>query len=105
MIFYDKIEFNNYKKRVYKVGNGKLKKYINFQPCGFDIEITTQYVKNDQGKVIEHYSNMYVWMFSFCGKVYYGRKWSDFSKLLKLVSMVFLSFSLSRVSNPSEVFL
>ena len=89
MIFYDQINFNNYEKRVYKVGSGDFKKYINFQPCGFDIETTTQYSKDDQGKVIEHYTNMYIWMFSFCGKVYYGRKWSDFSNLLKMIENEF----------------
>lgn len=89
LTYYDKIDFSNYEKRIYKVGNGENKKYINFQPCGFDIETTTQYLKDDQGKVIEHYSNMYIWMFSFCNKVYFGRKWKDFSNLLNMIKKEF----------------
>lgn len=64
---------------------------IRFVPCGFDIETTTQYEKDDKGKVIYHYSNMWIWQFSFGldGLVFYGRTWDEFSDLLNAIKKVY----------------
>lgn len=90
--------FNNYAKEIYnykrrnkeeiiQIGSKKEPRYYNFVPSGFDIETTTQYEKDKNDKVINHYTNMYIWQFSFGVNdiVFFGRTWSDFSKLLKAI--------------------
>lgn len=53
----------------------KINKYntIRFIPMGLDIETTTQYKKDEQGKVTEHYTNMWIWQLSFDNDVFIGR--------------------------------
>lgn len=65
----------------------------------FDIETTSIIIHNGQVlPAVEYiklnekeqancsfYSNMYIWMFSIDGVVYYGRRWSEFVKFIKLL--------------------
>lgn len=81
--------FNNYESvidniegEVFKIGN---KEKINFCPMGFDIETSTIYKKDDNGKVIEHFSFMYCFQYSINDVVLMGRTWQEFSNLIKLI--------------------
>lgn len=85
------VDFNKCKNNYIQVGRGEHAKHLDFQHCGFDIETTTQYTKDENGKVIEHFSNMYIWQFSLNGKVYFGRTWKEFSDLLKMIEKHFCS--------------
>lgn len=87
---YDKyiIEYlNANEERFYTTNKSKKnKEIINFIPMGFDIETTTQYTKDENGNVIEHYSNMYIWMFQFTKDfTFIGR---TFSELVKLINSI-----------------
>lgn len=70
------------------------KETLYFVPCGFDIETTTQYTKDKNGKVLSHYSNMYIWQFSFGvdGLVFFGRTWAEFHELLQSIKSVYLRY-------------
>lgn len=60
--------------------------YYNYIPMGFDIETYTNY-KKENGKVTEHFTNMYVWQFSFGvdNMVLMGRTWEEFSQLITII--------------------
>lgn len=68
---------------------------LHFVPCGFDIETSTQYTKDDKGRVTSHYSNMYIWQFSFGvdGLVFFGRTWEEFHDLLESIKAVYLKYT------------
>lgn len=96
MINSQNIVFNNYsetiknycsthKMRTVTVGKGKHCELFNYIPMGFDIETTTQY-KKENGKVIEHYSNMYIWQFQLDDITIIGRTWNEFSRLLTAIN-------------------
>ena len=60
MVFENSQITEKYNKVVYKIGNTRNIFYINFIPSGFDIETYTQYSKDKDGKVIKHFTNMYI---------------------------------------------
>lgn len=78
---------------LYQMGIGEKKYYINFVPMGFDIETYTQYttktVMNEKGmeceKVTSHFTNMYIWQFSFGPFNFAGRTWDEFDNLIHLI--------------------
>ena len=87
MIIYDNYLENmqNYNPQVFKV---KKERY-NFLPSGFDIETYTQYEKDNDGKVIWHYTNMYVWQFQLSNDTYIGRTWKDFHIFIQALKKTF----------------
>lgn len=96
MIFYDNYyeHMKNYNGIVFKV---KKERY-NFFPSGFDIETYTQYQKDSDGKVFEHYTNMYVWQFQLGNDTYIGRTWKDFHVFIQSLKKVFTNDILKFVS-------
>lgn len=75
----------NNDKVLYQIGRGDSAQLYNFIPMGFDIETTTQYRKDDKGKVIEHFSNMYVWQWQFDYITFMGRTWEELETLIKCI--------------------
>lgn len=69
----------------YLIGKGKNQVLYNYVPMGFDIETTTQYKKDDNGKVIEHYTNMYIWQFQIGENTYIGRTWEELNDVINAI--------------------
>lgn len=70
-------DLQEYEKTVYKIGATRNAYYINFVPSGFDIESYTQYKKDKDGTVIEHYTNMYIAQFQVGIDTYLMRTWDE----------------------------
>lgn len=65
----------------------KLKKeYYRFIPMGLDIETTQTYQRDNAGKVIEHFSFMYIWQWSIYDYTFIGRTYED---LLDFINVLF----------------
>lgn len=77
----------NHENDIISIGRPRDNNFVllNFIPSGFDIETTTQYTKDERGKVITHYTNMYIWQFGFDYINFFGRTWRDFSNLLNAI--------------------
>lgn len=76
-----------FSKRTKKYGSV----YYYNVPASLDIEDTSTYVDNGQGK--EKISFMYVWQFSVNGKVILGRTWNEFSRLMNKIQNEFTDLS------------
>lgn len=76
----------------YFLGNRSENAYkLNFVPSGFDIETYTQYQKDPDGKVIVHYTNMYIAMFKI-GECYVEcRTWDEVSEVFKAIEEAYCS--------------
>lgn len=83
--------FQTQKANLYRIGKGEYSYKINFVPMGFDIETTTQYKKNKDGEVVEHYTNMYVWQFQNGEQTILGRNWEQFDTLIREVENAYCS--------------
>lgn len=78
------------------IANNKKERFYNI-PCSFDIE-TSSFYRDENGKTydykqsveidqskhkLEKCSCMYVWQFGIIGKVFVGRTWDEFEKLVQ----------------------
>lgn len=79
----DYMKYQDY--NIYQIGRGEKSDLYNFIPMGFDIETSTQYKKDSNGKVIEHFSNMYVWQWQFDDITFMGRTWEELEELINSI--------------------
>lgn len=84
---------SNYKERLEEIllekpyETIKLKKdYYRFIPMGLDIETTQTYQRDNTGKVLEHFSFMYIWQWSVYDYTFFGRTYID---LLDFINALF----------------
>jgi len=59
-------------------------------PCAFDIETTNIFERDEDGKISDSfrpYSFMYHWQFCIGDKVIFGRRWEEFTLLLRTMSV------------------
>lgn len=91
-----KIHSNNYEKellniiseyppKIYSVKQQNKNICINFIPMGLDIETSTIYERDDKGKVIEHFSFMYIWQLSVYDHTFIGRTYDDLKIMIDCI--------------------
>lgn len=91
MIYYDiKKEYLTAEKVVYKM-RARDWYYINFVPCGFDIETYTHYTKNEKGEVLTHFTNMYIAMFQFAADTFLLRTWDEVAYFFHYIEELYTS--------------
>lgn len=74
----------------YYLGNNSERAFkLNYIPSGFDIETYTQYKKDADGKVIMHYTNMYIAMFKLGDCYVECRSWDEVSDVFKVIEEVY----------------
>lgn len=77
---------------------GRSSKRINILPlyCGFDIETTTIYEK-ECGKVISHFSFMYIWQFQINDYTFIGRTLEELANFIYLLQLTFCELDNQRI--------
>ena len=91
-----KIHLNNYEKellniiseypqKIYSVKQQNKNICINFLPMGLDIETSTIYERDEKGKVIEHFSFMYIWQLSVYDHTFIGRTYDDLKIMIDYI--------------------
>ena len=96
LIMFQKIHLNSYEKelrniiseyqqKIYSVKQQNKNICINFLPMGLDIETSTIYERDDKGKVIEHFSFMYIWTLSIYDHTFIGRTYDDLKMMIDCI--------------------
>ena len=89
MVFENSQIIEKYNKVVYKIGNTRNIFYINFIPSGFDIETYTQYSKDADGRVTQHFTNMYIAQFQLENDTYLLRTWDEVADFFKNIERLY----------------
>ena len=89
MVFENSQITEKYNKVVYKIGNTRNIFYINFIPSGFDIETYTQYSKDADGRVTQHFTNMYIAQFQLENDTYILRTWDEVADFFKNIERLY----------------
>ena len=76
---------SEYPQKIYSVKQQNKNICINFLPMGLDIETSTIYERDEKGKVIEHFSFMYIWQLSVYDHTFIGRTYDDLKIMIDCV--------------------